>query len=73
MASSSSILAEHTMNVALIGATGFIGGALLEEAVRRGHCVTAIARDPSKLAPCDGIVARRVDVADTATLADALR
>jgi putative NADH-flavin reductase len=73
MVASTLFSTEHAMNVALIGATGFIGGALLEEAVRRGRRVTAIARDPAQLAPRDGSVARRVDVADTEALADALR
>ncbi len=38
------------MNIALIGATGFVGSKLLHEALARGHQVTAIVRDPAKLA-----------------------
>lgn len=38
------------MRIALIGATGYVGSALLHEAMKRGHAVTAIVRDPSKLA-----------------------
>ena len=34
-------------NIAIIGATGRAGGQLLEEALRRGHHVTAIARHAS--------------------------
>jgi putative NADH-flavin reductase len=37
------------MNIALIGATGFVGSALLKELTDRGHRVTAIARHPEKL------------------------
>ena len=37
------------MKVALLGATGFVGSALLDEALRRGHTVTAIARHLEKL------------------------
>ncbi len=37
------------MKMALIGATGFVGSAILREALSRGHDVTAIARDPEKL------------------------
>jgi hypothetical protein len=37
------------MRIALIGATGFIGSAILREALDRGHRVTAIARHPEKL------------------------
>lgn len=33
------------MKIALIGATGFVGTPLLDEAVERGHNVTAIARN----------------------------
>jgi putative NADH-flavin reductase len=37
------------MKVAVIGATGFVGTALLKELTDRGHEVTAIARHPEKL------------------------
>ncbi len=36
-------------NVLLIGATGFVGTALLNELLSRGHKVTAIVRNSSKL------------------------
>ena len=36
------------MKVAIIGATGFVGTALTQEALRRGHTVTGIARHPEK-------------------------
>lgn len=39
------------MKIVLIGATGFVGSALLREALDRGHEVTAIARGPEKLQP----------------------
>ncbi|WP_028981721.1 NAD(P)-dependent oxidoreductase [Sporocytophaga myxococcoides] len=38
------------MKIALIGATGNIGSRILKEALNRGHEVTAIVRNPSKLA-----------------------
>jgi uncharacterized protein len=37
------------MNVVLYGATGNSGNRILQELVSRGHRVTAVARDPSKL------------------------
>jgi putative NADH-flavin reductase len=37
------------MNVALIGATGFTGTAILKELTDRGHEVIAIARNPDKI------------------------
>ncbi|WP_421826292.1 NAD(P)-dependent oxidoreductase [Larkinella sp.] len=37
------------MKIALIGATGFVGSALLKEALHRGYDVTAIVRHPEKV------------------------
>lgn len=37
------------MLIVIFGATGSIGGAVLEEALARGHDVHAIARDPSRV------------------------
>jgi uncharacterized protein len=37
------------MKLALFGASGTIGQRILREALRRGHTVTAIVRDPSRL------------------------
>lgn len=37
------------MKVAIIGASGFIGSAILNEALNRGHEVTAIVRHPEKI------------------------
>jgi uncharacterized protein len=39
------------MKIAVIGATGFVGSAILQEALDRGHDVTAIVRNPAKLKP----------------------
>ena len=36
--------------IVLIGASGFIGSAILKESLDRGHTVTAIVRHPEKLA-----------------------
>lgn len=35
-------------NVALIGASGFVGNAILNELLNRGHHVTAIVREAKK-------------------------
>ena len=37
------------MKIVLIGATGYVGSAILKEALDRGHHVTAVARHPEKL------------------------
>lgn len=50
------------MNIALIGATGFVGQALLQELLARGHAVRALQRDAAKLAPRAGLEVRSVDV-----------
>ncbi|MGY3175778.1 3-beta hydroxysteroid dehydrogenase [Pseudomonas sp. MWU12-2312b] len=54
--------------IAIIGATGRAGSQLLEEALRRGHSVTAIARDTSKIGPRAGVVSQNVDALDSAAL-----
>ncbi|WP_236190343.1 NAD(P)-dependent oxidoreductase [Pseudomonas pharyngis] len=58
--------------IAIIGATGRAGSQLLEEALRRGHSVTAIARDTSKIGARAGVVSKNVDVLDAAALQDAV-
>jgi putative NADH-flavin reductase len=61
-----------TMNIAIIGATGRVGTRLIDEALRRGHQVTAIARHASRLPARDGVTTRDVDGADGAALAAAV-
>ncbi|RKS18741.1 hypothetical protein BJ917_4434 [Pseudomonas sp. WPR_5_2] len=58
--------------IAIIGATGRAGSQLLEEALRRGHSVTAIARDTSKIVPRSGVVSQAVDALDAAALQAAI-
>ena len=56
-------------NIAIIGATGRAGGQLLEEALRRGHHVTAIARHASSnIGQRAGVVTKDVDVNDAQAL-----
>lgn len=57
------------MKIALIGATGFIGSRILDEALNRGHKVTAIVRNPEKVPQRAGVTAQRGDVFDQAGLA----
>lgn len=60
--------------VILIGATGFVGKALLQELVRRGHEVTAIARNADKVAlTADNLRTVALDVTDTEALSAACR
>jgi putative NADH-flavin reductase len=60
------------MNIALIGATGFVGSALLQELLQRGHRVTALARNPGKLAARDGLKVVQADVLDAKQVAQAV-
>lgn len=60
------------MKVALIGASGFIGSRLLAELSARGHTVTAIARNPEKIAALPGVTAVKGDVLDKDGLAKLL-
>ena len=50
------------MKIALIGATGFVGSAILKEALERGHDVTAIVRHPDKLQAHPKLHAKKGDV-----------
>lgn len=49
------------MKVALIGASGFIGQHILQEAISRQHQVTALVRDVSKIPPQTGVSAKTLD------------
>ncbi len=61
------------MKIALIGASGYVGSALRNEALARGHQVTALVSNPGKLEPQSGLALTRVDVLDETALADSLR
>lgn len=55
------------MKIAVIGASGWLGGAIAREAVARGHQVTAIGRDAEKLSGVSGaeVVVADLDDADS--------
>jgi putative NADH-flavin reductase len=57
------------MKVALIGASGQAGSRLLAELSRRGHQVTALARNPEKIARLPGVTAKSADANDKIALA----
>ena len=58
--------------IAIIGATGRAGSQLLEEALRRGHTVTAIARNTDKLAVRPGVTVKQADALDAEALQQAI-
>ncbi len=61
------------MKVALIGATGFVGAALLKELLDRGHEVTAIARHIEKLPANEHLHPKKGDVMDPAQVAELVK
>jgi len=60
------------MKIAIIGATGFVGSKLVDEALARGLTVTAIARDTSKITD-DRVSKVSVDVTDVDKLTEILK
>ena len=56
-------------NVVLIGATGFVGSAILNELLSRGHKVTAVVRNAAKLPKNDNLTAVEEDVAHVDAIA----
>jgi hypothetical protein len=61
------------MNVVLYGATGMIGSRVLRELVARGHNVTAVVRDPSRVAVGGAVTAVKGDMTDAADLTAKLK
>ena len=57
-------------NVVLIGATGFVGSTVLNELLSRGHKVTAVVRNASKLPKNDNLTAVEEDVANVDAIAN---
>lgn len=60
------------MNIALVGATGFVGSPVLAELLSRGHKVTVLARTPSKLPAQTGLTVVKADALDAAQVAKAV-
>jgi len=56
------------MKIAVIGASGNAGSRITAELARRGHAITAIARNPEKIAALQNVTAKAGDVMDQAAL-----
>ncbi|GAB3795302.1 NAD(P)-dependent oxidoreductase [Spirosoma humi] len=58
------------MKLAIIGASGFVGSALVEESLNRGHAVTAIVRHPEKITVTHpNLVVKQGDIREAGTVA----
>jgi hypothetical protein len=57
------------MRVVLYGATGTIGSRILNELLSRGHTVTAVARDPSKIGARNNLTVVKGDMLDADNIA----
>src|SRR5205807_2857986 len=56
------------MKIAVIGASGNAGSRITAELARRGHAITAIARNPEKIAKLPNVTAKPGDVHDQPSL-----
>ena len=61
------------MKIAVIGASGNAGARITAELARRGHAVTAIARNPEKIARLANVIPTKGDASDEADLTQLLR
>ena len=62
------------MNIAIIGASGFVGSNLVKEAIRRDHNITAISRHTEKI-PSDNelVTTKSVDAFNVEELSEVLK
>lgn len=64
---------SKSLKIALFGATGMVGARIAAEAARRGHQVSALVRQPERVAAGPNLTAGKVDLLDAAQVADAVR
>ncbi|WP_136066741.1 NAD(P)-dependent oxidoreductase [Modicisalibacter radicis] len=60
------------MKIALIGATGFVGAATLNELLSRGHEVTAVVRSAGRMEPAANVTQIVADAYDAESVAEAV-
>jgi putative NADH-flavin reductase len=61
------------MKVALIGASGFVGRAILDELINRGFLVTAITRNPENITPITNLKVLKADVLNPDEVTNAIK
>ncbi|HKT98602.1 MAG TPA: NAD(P)H-binding protein [Paraburkholderia sp.] len=64
---------SKSLKIALFGATGMIGARIAAEAARRGHQVSALVRQPERVAAAANVHAEKGDLLDAANVAAAVR
>ncbi|MCP3721854.1 NAD(P)H-binding protein [Paraburkholderia sp. CNPSo 3272] len=64
---------SKTLKIALFGATGMVGSRIAAEAARRGHQVSALVRQPERVAAVPNVHAAKADLLDAASIAAAVR
>lgn len=64
---------SKTLKIALFGATGMVGSRIAAEAARRGHEVSALVRQPERVAATPNVHAAPADLLDAASVAAAVR
>lgn len=60
------------MKVVLVGATGFVGKAIMKELLHKGHEVTGIVRDVKNLENQYGLTYKEIDVNNVSEFAEAI-
>lgn len=61
------------MKLLVLGATGRTGQHILEQGLAKGHEITALVRDPSKVTPSDGLTLVQGTPTDAAAVANAAK
>jgi putative NADH-flavin reductase len=61
------------MRIAVIGASGWLGGAIAREALERGHEVTGIGRERARLANLETTAVAHADVTEPAEIGAAVK
>ncbi|NLP63929.1 NAD(P)-dependent oxidoreductase [Paraburkholderia sacchari] len=64
---------SKSLKIALFGATGMVGSRIAAEAARRGHQVSALVRQPERVAAGPNVHAAKADLLDAANVAAAVR
>ncbi|MEO1204075.1 MAG: NAD(P)H-binding protein [Pseudomonadota bacterium] len=67
------VSADEPLRLLVFGATGSVGSLIVDEALSRGHAVTAVSRDPSSIdASRSGLTAARGDLLNRDSIGELL-